>query len=173
MAKMTIEQVMKRYSYDQLKEMYSKDRKIVQDRLYRLGKTEFSQSKTYRKYNTKLPRVRDLKTKEELAAAFMDTDKLIQSGFTTISKQRQQKQRVLAGLHENNFDFITEENYWDFYNLMEWYENKKLKPVYGSPTDEALTTYLDKVKSGMDPEELRQLLLEYLETGKGEFKDYL
>ena len=170
---MTIEQVMRRYSYEQLKEMYASDRKIVQDRLYRLGKTEFRQSKTYKQYNTKLPRVRDLKTKEELAAAFMDTDKLIQSGFTTITKQRQQKQRVLAGLHANNFDWVTEENYWDFYEFMEWYEANKLKEVYGSPTDEALKTYLDAVQTREDPEELKKVFLEYLENGKGEFKDYL
>ena len=170
---MTIQQVMKRYSYEQLKEMYASDRKIVQDRLYRLGKTEFRQSKTYQKYNTKLPRVRDLKTKEELAAAFLDTDKLIQSGFTTITKQRQQKQRVLAGLHANNFDWVTEENYWDFYQFMEWYEDNKLKEVYGSPTDEALKTYLDAVQTREDPDELRKVFLEYLESGKGEFKDYI
>lgn len=170
---MTIEQVMRRYSYEQLKEMYTSDRKIVQDRLYRLGKTEFRQSKTYQKYNTKLPRVRDLKTKEELAAAFLDTNKLILSGFTTITKQRQQKQRVLAGLHANNFDWVTEENYWDFYQFMEWYEDNKLKEVYGSPTDEALKTYLDAVKTREDPDELRKVFLEYLDRGKGEFKDYI
>lgn len=170
---MTIEQVMRRYSYEQLKEMYASDRKIVQDRLYRMGKTEFRQSKTYQQYNTKLPRVRDLKTKEELAAAFLNTDKLIQSGFTTITKQRQQKSRVLAGLHANNFDWVTEENYWDFYDFMQWYENNKLKEVYGSPTDEALKTYLDAVKTREDPDELKKVFLEYLEGRKGEFKDYL
>ena len=170
---MTIQQVMKRYSYEQLKEMYASDRKIVQDRLYRMGKTEFAQSKTYQKYNTRLPRVRDLKTKEQLAAAFLTTDKLIQSGFTTITKQRQQKQRVLAGLHENNYDFVTEENYWDFYEFMEWFEDNKLKQVYGSPTDEALKTYLDAVQTREDPEELKKIFMEYLENGKGTFESYL
>ena len=172
---MTIEQVMKRYSYDQLKEMYAKDRKTVQDRLYRMGKTEFRRSKTYKEYNKKLPRVRDLKTKEELAAAFLDTDKLIQSGYTTISKQRQQKKRALAGLHANGYTFINESNYWDFYDFMRWFEDNKLKQVYGSPTDEALKTYLDAVQTRRDPDELRKVFMEYLEAtgGNDKFADYI
>ena len=171
---MTIDQIMKRYSYDQLKEMYAKDRKLIQDRLYKLGKTEFRQSRTYQKYYSKLPKVRGLKNKEDLAAAFFDAQKLILSGFTTVTKQRQQKARVLAGLHANNYDFITEENYWDFYEFMEWFEDNKLKTVYGSPTDEALQTYLDAVKTRSDPEELKKIFMEYLEGGqKGKFSDYI
>lgn len=171
---MTIDQIMKRYSYDQLKEMYAKDRKLIQDRLYKLGKTEFRQSRTYQKYYSKLPKVRGLKNKEDLAAAFFDAQKLILSGFTTVTKQRQQKARVLAGLHANNYDFVTEENYWDFYEFMEWFEDNKLKTVYGSPTDEALQTYLDAVKTRSDPEELKKIFMEYLEGGqKGKFSDYV
>lgn len=171
---MTIDQIMKRYSYDQLKEMYAKDRKLIQDRLYKLGKTEFKQSRTYQKYYSKLPKVRGLKNKEDLAAAFFDAQKLILSGFTTVTKQRQQKARVLAGLHANNYDFVTEENYWDFYEFMEWFEDNKLKTVYGSPTDEALQTYLDAVKTRSDPEELKKIFMEYLEGGqKGKFSDYV
>ena len=171
---MTIDQIMKRYSYDQLKEMYAKDRKLIQDRLYKLGKTEFRQSRTYQKYYSKLPKVRGLKNKEDLAAAFFDAQKLILSGFTTVTKQRQQKALVLAGLHANNYDFVTEENYWDFYEFMEWFEDNKLKTVYGSPTDEALQTYLDAVKTRSDPEELKKIFMEYLEGGqKGKFSDYV
>ena len=170
---MTIEQVMRRYSYEQLKEMYTSDRKIVQDRLYRMGKTEFRQSKVYKKYNTKLPRVRDLKTKEELAAAFITTDRLIRSGFSSLAKQRAMKKRTIQTLHDNRFDFINEGNYWDFYEFMEWYEDNKLKQVYGSPTDETLKTYLDAVQTREDPDELKKVFLEYLENKKGEFKDYL
>ena len=90
---MTLNQILNNYTYDQLKEMYRADRKLVQDRLYKMGKTEFKHSKTYKEYYNKLPKLRNLKTKEELAAAFYDTDRLIRSGFTTISKQREQQQR--------------------------------------------------------------------------------
>ena len=171
---MTIDQIMKRYSYDQLKEMYAKDRKLIQDRLYKLGKTEFKQSRTYQKYYSKLPKVRGLKNKEDLAAAFFDAQKLILSGFTTITKQRQQKKKILKSLERHGYDFVTEENYWDFYQFMEWFEDNKLKTVYGSPTDEALQTYLDAVKTRSDPEELKKIFMEYLEGGqKGKFSDYV
>ena len=171
---MTIDLIMKRYTFEQLKEMYTKDRKMVQDRLYKMGKTEFRRSKTYQQYNKKLKRVRDLKTKEDMAAAFYDLDKLIQSGFTTMTKQRQQKRRVLEGLRRNNYDFVNEENYWDFYEFMQWYEDHKLKQIYGSPDDEAMQTYLDAVETRKDPKELKKVFLEYLEGGqKGTFAEYL
>lgn len=169
-----IEKIMSRYTYEQLKEMYQKDRKTIQDRLYKMGKTEFKQSTTYQKYHNKMPKVRSLKTKEEMAAAFYDADRLIRSGFTTMERQRAQKRKVLEGLHANNYDFVTEENYWDFYNFMQWFEDNKLKQVYGSPKDEDLQTYLDAVRTRSDPEELRKIFEEYiLGGGKGSFADYL
>ena len=169
-----IDQIMRTYTFEQLKEMYKADRKLIQDRLYRMGKTEFRESRTYQKYYNKLPKVRELKTKEDLAAAFFDTDRLIRSGFTTMARQRAQKQKVLAGLHANNYDFVNEDNYWSFYNFMEWFEDNKLKPVYGSPTDEAMQSYLDAVAARADPKIIQQLYLEWLDAGqKGTFGDYL
>ena len=170
----SIDKMMDQYTYEQMKEMYSSYRKVIQDRLYKLGKTEFRQSRTYRKYYSKLPKVRSLKSKEDMAAALFDAQRLILSGFTTITKQRQQKAKVLAGLRGNKFYFVNEENYWDFYEFMDWYEDNKLKQVYGSPTDEALQTYLDAVKTRSDPEELKKIFLEWLENGqKGKFADQI
>jgi hypothetical protein len=160
---MTLKQILNNYTYDQLKEMYRADRKLVQDRLYKMGKTEFKNSKTYKEYYNKLPKLRNLKTKEELAAAFYDTDRLIRSGFTSISKQREQKAKVLAGLEHHDYDFINESNYWEFYEFMQWFEDNKLKPIYGSPTDEELITYLDAVRTRSDPEEMKKIFLEYKE----------
>lgn len=170
---MNIEQLMKRYTYDQLKEMYAKDRKIVQDRLYRMGKTEFRRSKTYTENYNKLPRVRDLKTKEELAAAFYDVNKLILSGYTSITKQRMQKAKALSGLRANNYDFINESNFWDFYDFMEWYKNTKLIQVYGSPTDEEVQTYLDNVEKKKDPSAMKEAFLEYKGSTSKEFEAFL
>ena len=170
---MNIEQLMKRYTYDQLKEMYAKDRKIVQDRLYRMGKTEFRRSKTYTENYNKLPKVRNLKTKEELAAAFYDVNKLILSGYTSITKQRMQKAKALSGLRANNYDFINESNFWDFYDFMEWYKNTKLMQVYGSPTDEELQTYLDNVEKKKDPSAMKEAFLEYKGSTSKEFEAFL
>ena len=170
---MNIEQLMNRYTYDQLKEMYAKDRKIVQDRLYRMGKTEFRRSKTYTENYNKLPKVRNLKTKEELAAAFYDVNKLILSGYTSITKQRMQKAKALSGLRANNYDFINESNFWDFYDFMEWYKNTKLIQVYGSPTDEELQTYLDNVEKKKDPSAMKEAFLEYKGSTSKEFEAFL
>lgn len=170
---MNIEQLMNRYTYDQLKEMYAKDRKIVQDRLYRMGKTEFRRSKTYTENYNKLPKVRNLKTKEELAAAFYDVNKLILSGYTSITKQRMQKAKALSGLRANNYDFINESNFWDFYDFMEWYKNTKLMQVYGSPTDEELQTYLDNVEKKKDPSAMKEAFLEYKGSTSKEFEAFL
>lgn len=170
---MNIEQLMKRYTYDQLKEMYAKDRKIVQDRLYRMGKTEFRRSKTYTENYNKLPKVRNLKTKEELAAAYYDVNKLILSGYTSITKQRMQKAKALSGLRANNYDFINESNFWDFYDFMEWYKNTKLIQVYGSPTDEELQTYLDNLEKKKDPSAMKEAFLEYKGSTSKEFEAFL
>lgn len=170
---MNIEELMKRYTYDQLKEMYAKDRKIVQDRLYRMGKTEFRRSKTYTENYNKLPEVRNLKTKEELAAAFYDVNKLILSGYTSITKQRMQKAKALAGLKGNRFDFINESNFWDFYDFMEWYKNNKLIETYGSPTDEELQTYLDNLEKKKDPSAMKEAFLEYKGSTSEEFEAFL
>ena len=170
---MNIEELMKRYTYDQLKEMYAKDRKIVQDRLYRMGKTEFRRSKTYTENYNKLPKVRDLKTKDELAAAFYDVNKLILSGYTSITKQRMQKAKALAGLKGNRFDFINESNFWDFYDFMEWYKNNKLIETYGSPTDEELQTYLDNLEKKKDPSAMKEAFLEYKGSTSEEFEAFL
>lgn len=160
---MTLKQIMNRYTYEELKEMYRADRKLVQDRLYKMGKTEFRHSKTYKEYYNKLPKLRNLKTKEELAAAFYDTDRLIRSGFTTINKQREQKKKVLQGLDDAQYKFINESNYWEFYEFMQWFEDNKLKQIYGSPTDEELLTYLDMIQTRSDPEEMKKIFLEYKE----------
>ena len=58
---------------------------------------------------------------------------------------------------------------------MRWFEDNKLKQVYGSPTDEALKTYLDAVQTRRDPDELRKVFMEYLEAtgGNDKFADYI
>lgn len=171
---MTLDQIMNSYTYDELKNKYRAERKLVQDRLYKMGKTEFKQSRTYKEYYNKLPKLRYLKTKEELAAAFYDVDRLIRSGFTTIGKQREQKRKVLEGLDNSNYKFINESNYWEFYDFMQWFEDNKLKPVYGSPTDEELLTYLDAIQTRSDPEELKKLFMEYKDQNYYEtFEEFL
>ena len=171
---MTIDKILKQYTYEELKAAYAKDRKAIMSRLYLMGKTEFKRSRTYQENYKKMPKVKDLKNAEDLAAAFLDAQDLILSGFTTISAQREQKRKVLEGLWNNGYDFINEDNYWDFYEFMKYLEDNKMKKWYGSPTDEAMQTYLDALRTHVDPEYLKERLLQYMEGGqKGDFADWI
>ena len=104
---------------------YTRLRDIAQKRLKRMGETKFRETNTY-KFNVKhYPKLKDIKSINELAGRLADLARFITDPYGTLAKQKDIMKKSLATLHENNYTFVTEENYIEFGKFMEYYRDEE------------------------------------------------
>lgn len=75
--------------------------------------------------------------------------------------------KSLTTLHENNYKFVTEENYIEFGKFMEYYRDTHYDEIYDS--GDAADTYGVTVKHQIDPEKVKEdfeFWLENIEVAK-------
>ena len=146
---------------------YTRLRDIAQKRLKRMGETKFRETNTY-KFNVKhYPKLKDIKTVNELAGRLADLAQFIIDPYGTITKQKVIMNKSLATLHDNNYKFVTEENYIEFGKFMEYYRDTHYDEIYDS--GDAADTYGVTVKHQIDPEKVKEdfeFWLENIEVAK-------
>ena len=149
-----------------LRKEYSELRKIGNKRLQRMGQSEFSWTKTYRKnfyqFYTKYRPLASLGniSKGDLAKLVRDLHQFIDSKESSVRGLQQIRRESLKTLDRNGYKFVTLSNYREWTEFMDWYRDKHVNN-YGSPTREEMRTYLDNIKSGMTADEAKRLFERY------------
>ena len=133
---------------------YTRLRDIAQKRLKRMGETKFRETNTY-KFNVKhYPKLKDIKTVNELAGRLADLARFITDPYGTLAKQKEIMKKSLTTLHENDYTFVTEENYIEFGKFMEYYRDTHYDEIYDS--GDAADAYGVTVKHQIDPEKVKE-----------------
>lgn len=116
----------------EVKQEFTRLRDIAQKRIKRMGKSEFSESDTFQKYQNGWTQLKDIK-KEDLATAFHELQTFVGSKKSAIKGQREAQKKTIETLQESGLN-VTKKNYWAFWSVM--HEMRSRKILYGS--DKAL-----------------------------------
>ena len=146
--------------YSQLRKDYTKMRDIANKRLYRMGKSEFAKTQTYKKYKNKFKKLADIKTPQEFAYRLSELERFITRKTSTVSGQREIMNKSLQTLHENEYTFVNAENFFDFAEFMEEYRNQLLDMEYDS--GQAADTFGALEKKKVPAEKMQELFNTYL-----------
>ena len=147
---------------------YTRLRDISQKRLKRLEAADMGDTQAYLKNVHHYPKLKDIKTKYELAGRLSDLSRFIKAEASTVSGQRKIRAKSIQTLHDHGYDFVNDTNIVDFGRFMEEYRKQKLEDM-GYDSGDAAETYSVVVKHELDPEEVKkdfEFWLENLATAK-------
>lgn len=157
-----------------IRKEYTRLRDISQKRLKRMGSTMWARTRTYKRNVNHYPLLKDIKSEAELASRLSDLSRFISRKTGTVSGMEAQMRKALKTLHENQYNFVTRENYLDFGEFMEEYRFQKLDEQYDS--GDAAETYNLLEQHRIDPTKVKEdfefwlanrAILSDLPTGKG------
>lgn len=138
----------------EVRKEYTKLRDIARKRLQRLEAAGYTDTEAYRRNVNHYPKLKDIKTKSELAQRLSDLSRFIASSQSTVSGIKEREQKVLERLHENQYSFVNESNLKDFGEFMEAYRDQMLDMEYDS--GDAAEVYSIVVKHKVDPEKVKE-----------------
>lgn len=111
---------------------YTRLRDISQKRLKRLAAAGLADTEVYKKNVNHYPKLKDIKSANELSARLSDLARFIKSERSTVSGFKTVMEKSIKTLHEHGYTFVTKENYKDFAEFMAEYRYQKLDMSYDS-----------------------------------------
>ena len=146
----------------QVRKEYTRLRDVAQKRLKRLKAAGYEDTEGYKRNVVHYPKLKDVKTKSELAQRLSDLSRFIRSELSTVSGIKERERKTLESLSEHGYDFVNEGNLSDFGDFMEQYRDQLLDMEYDS--GDAAEVYEVAIKHKLDPEEVAQNFEFYLEN---------
>lgn len=128
-----LESIIENASKSQLRDMrhaYSEMRSIANKRLNRLGKSEFRESAAYQMHKGGFAKLADI-PKADLAKAFHDVQRFLAAKTSTVSGQRERRDKIIAAWQAQGLD-INKNNFNTVMDIM--HRLRGMKQVYGSDT---------------------------------------
>lgn len=111
-----------------IRHTYSEMRSIANKRLGRLGKSEFRESAAYQQHRAGFQKLADI-PKVDLAKAFHDVQKFLAAKTSTVSGQRERRDKIIAAWQAQGLD-INKKNFNTVMDIM--HRLRDQKQVYGS-----------------------------------------
>lgn len=133
---------------------YTRLRDISQKRLKRLKAAGYEETEAYRRNVNHYPKLKDIKSKSELAQRLSDLSRFVASSQSTVSGIKEREQKALETLHNTGYDFVNESNLQDFGEFMEAYRDQLLDMEYDS--GDAADLYQITIKHKLDPEKVQK-----------------
>lgn len=126
-------ETMFRDDLDQMRRDYTRMRDIAHKRMQRMSKTEFTETETYKKWGTNIPRLRDMDVRD-LPKLYSELSKFVNSRLSTVSGQRRAKafttRTLNAAIGAESGTGVTNKNYWRVIDILN--EARRKKITYGS-----------------------------------------
>ena len=151
----------------EVRKEYTRLRDISQKRLKRLAAAGYTNTDVYQKNVHHYPKLKDIKTKSELAQRLSDLSRFIASRMSTVKGIKDTRSQRIRTLHEHGFTFVNDSNYADFAEFMESYRDQLLDIEYDS--GDAADLFGVVVKHELDPEKFKEdfeFWMENLEIAK-------
>ena len=121
-----------RWSIAQQKKAYQYGRAQLMRSFRRIEAAGFETTGYIQDNRDVLKPMSEITTEGELSEMLAQLVKAYSSPARSIVWQREHREAVLRGLHENEYDFVTEENLQDFSNYMEWARSQSTLKIYDS-----------------------------------------
>ena len=122
------------YTEAELKKEYARLRREAQERLKRLGKSEFSGSRAYTENVGKFKTIKTIKSRRELERLIQDAARFVSAKSSSASGQRDIRRKAIESLHARGFKWINTKNYADFVQFMESLRAAKLDRLFAVPS---------------------------------------
>lgn len=146
----------------QVRKEYTRLRDISQKRLKRLAAAGYTNTEVYQRNVKHYPKLKDIKSKSELAQRLSDLSRFVGSSQSTVKGIRSRDQKTLQSLKESGYDFVNESNLKDFGDFMEQYRAQLLDMDYDS--GDAAELYRIVEKHNLDPDKVAQDFEWYLDN---------
>lgn len=111
---------------------YARLRREANQRLTRLGKSEFSDSLAYRMNKDKFVRLDQIRSERDLARLVQDAAQFVQARASSASGQRGIRREAIDTLHDNEVKWVNTKNFKQFTEMMEELRAKQLDTVFYS-----------------------------------------
>lgn len=151
----------------EVRKEYTRLRDISQKRLKRLAAAGYTDTDVYKKNVSHYPKLKDIKTKSELAQRLSDLSRFVASSQSTVKGLKEREQKVLKTLRKSGYKYVNESNLSDFGEFMEYYRDAMYDLEYDSGDAADLYTVVEKNK--LDPEKVKEdfdFWLENIEDAK-------
>lgn len=151
----------------EVRKEYTRLRDISQKRLKRLAAAGYTDTDVYKKNVSHYPKLKDIKTKSELAQRLSDLSRFIASSQSTVKGLKEREKKVLQTLKKSGYKYVNEFNLSDFGEFMEYYRDAMYDMEYDSGDAADLYTVVEKNK--LDPEKVKEdfgFWLENIEEAK-------
>lgn len=133
---------------------YTRLRDISQKRLKRLAKAGYADTETYKRNVAHYPKLKDVRSRYDLAQRLSDLARFIESARSTVSGMKSSRRKALETFEEHGYDFVNKSNLDDFGAFMEEYRNQKLDQEYDS--GEAADAFRVLEKQKINPETVKE-----------------
>lgn len=136
----------------QVRKEYTRLRDISQKRLKRLAAAGYTDTEVYQRNYKHYPKLKDIKSKSELAQRLSDLSRFVGSSQSTVKGIKERNKQTLDTLKEHGYGFVNEGNLSDFGDFMEQYRDQLLDMDYDS--GDAAELYRIVEKHGLDPDKV-------------------
>lgn len=133
---------------------YTRLRDISQKRLKRMAEAGFAESNIFKSNVNRFKKIKEIKSKNELASRLSDLAHFISSNYTRAGRLKAIRDKSLKTLHSNGYLFVNEDNYIEFGKFMQAWRDSKYDSLYDS--GDAADTYGITVKHQLDPKQVEQ-----------------
>ncbi len=151
----------------EVRKEYTRLRDISQKRLKRLAAAGYTDTDIYKKNVSHYLKLKDIKTKSELAQRLSDLSRFVASSQSTVKGLKEREKKVLQTLKKSGYRYVNESNLSDFGEFMEYYRDAMYDMEYDSGDVADLYTVVEKNK--LDPEKVKEdfdFWLENIEDAK-------
>lgn len=132
----------------ELKEEYTRLRKLGMQRIRRLEKAGYGATVTAQAYRGDLVRPSTLSSKGAAAAALARATQLLTAQTTTVSGMRAYDRKQVETLNSHGYE-LTQEQFHDFARFMQWAHDLGLVKAYGSgEVAKSFTERSERAKNG-------------------------
>ena len=146
----------------QVRKEYTRLRDISQKRLKRLAAAGYTDTEVYQRNYKHYPKLKDIKSKSELAQRLSDLSRFVGSSQSTVKGIKERNKQTLETLKEHGYGFVNESNLRDFGDFMEQYRDQLLDMDYDS--GDAAELYRIVEKHGLDPDKVAEDFEFYLDN---------
>lgn len=151
----------------EVRKEYTRLRDISQKRLKRLAAAGYTDTEAYQRNYRHYPKLKDIKSKSELAQRLSDLSRFVASSQSTVKGIKEREQKVLKTLKKSGYKYVNASNLADFGEFMEYYRDAMYDMEYDSGDAADLYTVVEKNK--LDPEKVKEdfdFWLENIEDAK-------
>lgn len=134
----------------EVRQEYSRLRSIAQKRLKRFQGTEWEDTQIYKYNKDNFPKMKDIKSKDEIYHRLSLVANFITSSRSTISGLKRERKETINTLQERGYTYINNKNFKDFTEFMETIRTEKIAQIYDSKRIAELFNVAQKKKIPVD-----------------------